>query len=228
MTEVKIRLDCPHCGVRERRPVQYIRYLKPNGPGALVVTPQVQIASRLLAATFCDDCKLPFCIVLTSGANNSIQGILQSAGNEIGTEAAMEGAKIRTIPSAGTFEANDGLPEAIRQPFADIQEDAMKRRNAPGVMATARACLDVALKALGETQGGRVQRIQNLQNKGILTSSLSEWANKLWADGNDAVHDLEAKMDDAIEHVEFLKLFFEVVFVLPNKIDQASNPAATA
>lgn len=222
MSELKVRLDCPYCGTRERRSVVHVRYLM--GAGATTsVTPNVQSASRILAATFCDDCKMPFCLSIKSGSDVSIQGILQNAGSEIGTEASLRNAAISTMPEANIFQARSELPKAIRQPFADIQDDAAKRRNAPGIMATARGCLDVALKALGEKEGGRTTRIQRLKDHGILTASLSEWANKLWADGNDAVHDLEATIEDAIEHVEFLKLFFEVVFVLPDKIAEASS-----
>ena len=40
--------------------------------------------------------------------------------------------------------------------------------------------------------------------------SHAQWAEHLWTEGSDAAHDLDAKIERAIEHVEFLKLFFEV------------------
>lgn len=115
------------------------------------------------------------------------------------------------------------LPQKIREPFQAAAEDAARHRNAAGILAVCRGCLDVALKELGQTSGGRRERIGNLAQAGLLTNGLAEWAQKLWDDGNDAVHDLEATIDKAIDHVEFLKLFFEVAFALPERIKRASR-----
>ncbi|GAA0212896.1 hypothetical protein GCM10009081_29530 [Brevundimonas nasdae] len=90
-------------------------------------------------------------------------------------------------------------------------------------MSGARACLDVALKNLGESDGGRRTRINKLLSRGIITTSIAAWAQSLWEEGSDAVHDLDAEIDRAIEHVEFLKLFFEVAFGLPARIALASH-----
>jgi hypothetical protein len=134
-------------------------------------------------------------------------------------DAALQGGAIETFPRGvnGFLPSND-LPEKIRAPFVFAQEDAARRRNAPGVLSTARGCLDVALKELGQTTGGRRERINNLAAEGIITKGIAAWAQQLWEDGSDAVHDLDADMDRAIEHVEFLELFFEVAFSLPARI----------
>lgn len=74
-----------------------------------------------------------------------------------------------------------------------------------------------------DSEGGRRTRIDNLAARGIITKDIATWSHDLWDDGNDAIHDLDADMDTAIEHVEFLKLFFEVAFVLPAKIAASKN-----
>lgn len=117
------------------------------------------------------------------------------------------------------------LPHLIREQFVFVQEDALRRRNAAGIMSGSRACLDVALKHLGEETGGRRARIHKLANRGLITHGIAEWANKLWEEGSDAVHDLRADMDLAVDHVEFLRLFFEVAFALPARIAAASHGA---
>ena len=104
-----------------------------------------------------------------------------------------------------------------------IQEDALNRRNPSGIMSGSRSCLDVALKALGETEGYRRTRIENLLKRGLITKSIATWSKKLWDEGSDSVHDLDADLDRAIEHVDFLRLFFEVVFRLPARIPQGPN-----
>jgi hypothetical protein len=94
-------------------------------------------------------------------------------------------------------------------------------------MNGARSCLDVSLKALGEASGGRRDRINRLFERRIITQAIADWAQTLWKEGSDAAHDLEADMDRAIEHIEFLKLFFEVAFELPERVKAASHaPAA--
>jgi hypothetical protein len=88
------------------------------------------------------------------------------------------------------------------------------------IVSECRSILDVCLKHLGEKKDGegRKTRIQNLRDKHILTKDIAIWANTLWDDGNDAVHDISADTDVALQHVEFLKLFFRVVFELPAEI----------
>lgn len=138
------------------------------------------------------------------------------------TDAALLHAVIRTVPQSPlSIEPNEDLPQVVREPFVYIQEDAIRRRNATGIMSGARSCLDVVLKAQGQLSGGRRKRIQNLAGQKIITQSIADWAQRLWDDGNDATHDLSANLERAVEHVEFLKLFFEVVYGLPARVAAA-------
>lgn len=187
------------------------------------VTNPNQAGTVAAGTSICPECQNPFGILIRLFGGTSVANMFSAPQNDA-VDAMMEEGFIQTLPiSPYEFLPDQSLPEKIRSAFVYIQEDAIKRRNAPGILSGARACLDVALKDLGETSGGRRDRITNLSQKGIITKAIAEWAQQLWDDGNDAIHDLDADMDRAIEHVEFLKLFFEVAFGLPSRIKQASH-----
>ncbi|HET9160463.1 MAG TPA: DUF4145 domain-containing protein [Caulobacteraceae bacterium] len=136
----------------------------------------------------------------------------------------MERARVEYYPESGSKIYQDSsLPEKIREAFVYIQEDAQRKRNPAGILSGSRACLDVALKHFGESTGGRRTRIQALADRKIITQGIADWAQTLWEEGSDAVHDLDANIERAIEHVAFLRLFFEVSFSLPAKIAAASH-----
>lgn len=154
---------------------------------------------------------------------NPVTAMLSAVSPEA-VDHAFYGSTVTTFPKAKSDIVKDEtLPTKVRDAFVFIQEDALQKRNPAGIMSGARGCLDVALKSLGEIDGGRRGRINNLLARGLVTASIAAWAQTLWEEGSDAVHDLDAEIDRAIEHVEFLKLFFEVAFGLPARIAQASH-----
>ncbi len=168
---------------------------------------------------------MPFAVLLTTQSpGGTLFAVWQHSGpNE--TDVALRTVMIETVPDSAPGSATfRHVPTLVADAFRFVQEDAGRRRNAPGIMSGARSCLDVALKGLGQTTGGRRERINNLATAGLLTASIAAWAQELWEEGSDATHDLQADMDRAIEHVDFLRLFFEVAFELPAKI--AAQPHA--
>jgi hypothetical protein len=220
-----LRVTCPSCGIRERIPITAIRTFKIMDGRRVPSSPSG--ASILAASAICDECQTPFGLLVHPYAS-TVQELLGTNTSE-STDAALRGAVIVTNPpSPLAVVPNDALPVLVREPFVFIQEDAIRRRNPTGIMSGARSCLDVVLKDLGQNSGGRRSRIQNLCNEKIITQSIADWAQKLWEDGNDATHDLTANIDRAIEHVEFLKLFFEVVYALPKRIAAATTTPDSA
>jgi len=147
--------------------------------------------------------------------------------NDVQDQAAAH-VRIQTLPESTSYLDIRGLPPKLVEPFRELQENVAQKKLASSILQTARACLDVALKELNELSGSRKERIKNLRDTGIITVGLETWANRLWKDGSDAVHDLDASRDNAVEHVEFLKLFFQVVFALPRQIEEAKEHATSA
>jgi len=217
---ISVRLTCPLCGTTERMPVTPLRYFREHLTNK-DVTPNIDQARRFAGAAMCPHCQQPYGVSIGQGDTATITGIFLAGSND-GYDAALKGAFINTVPTSKyVLHADPNLPPMIREPFVCIQEDVLRRRNPTGIMSGARSCLDVALKDKGEATGGRRDRIQRLAEKKVITQSIADWAQTLWEEGNDATHDLTANLDRAIEHVEFLKLFFEVAYGLPARIEAA-------
>ena len=228
MALIPIRLRCPNCGHIERMGVTApLAMWSVPAPNVRRVETSSGSASLAAGATVCPNCSIAFGITMHARAATSVTAMLNATSPDA-VENAFHGGTVLTYPrSQSDILKDENLPPKIREAFVFIQEDALKRRNPAGIMSGARGCLDVALKNLGETDGGRRARINNLLSRGLITASIAAWAQSLWEEGSDAVHDLDAEIERAIEHVEFLKLFFEVAFGLPAKIAQASHESDT-
>ncbi len=219
-----VRLTCPYCGNKERFHLQIPPLRLVETERAYNRSPRkVSDASSANAAAFgtiCEQCWRPLGVTVS---RVSVSALLSSVGRNHKTDEILEHSTVITFPRSPKFELVTRLPDPIQKSFEEMLEDAKSRRNPNGILAVARGCLDVALKELKETEGGRSTRIENLFKRGLITEGLAEWANKLWKDGSDAAHDLSGDIDLAIEHVRFLELFFQVVFDIPEKIRESKK-----
>jgi len=130
---------------------------------------------------------------------------------------------VGTIPSAKSYNAPTELDENVGRLWVATQE-SLDRGDPPSrIVSECRSVLDVCLKKLGQTEGGRKARIDRLKVASIITNDIATWANHLWSDGNDAVHDIEASDLGAKEHVEFLRLFIRVAFELPAEVKRKQS-----
>lgn len=221
---LNLRIRCPYCHHTERTPFIVSKFYEQQYYSKDKLLPSHNGADKIIGFVQCFECHSPFGVEIRSTSTSQLTKLLQSRSEDKeATDSIVSDCKIFTYPNSRKIIFSSNIPKKIQQPFFDIQEDVHKNRNAAGVMSISRSCLDVALKELGQTTGGRKSRIKKLAEDKIITQGIAEWANKLWEDGNDAVHDLNADMGTAKEHVEFLKLFFEVAFSLPERIARASN-----
>ena len=118
-------------------------------------------------------------------------------------------------------------PETLRRQFSDAQEILAQDRSPVIVLATCRSVLELALKELAPTDQGSslYQRIENLHSNGEITTAIKDWAHAVRLDGNAATHAGEGDKAAATEYVEFLKMFFNMTFSLPARIEQKRNDA---
>lgn len=132
---------------------------------------------------------------------------------------------LQVFPTSTMTEVHSSVPAAASQFFMEAEEDLRNGRNAAGVINKCRSVLDLCLKQLGASGAGRKARIADLRTKGLLTLGLANWADRLWDDGNEAIHDLTGDEKQAREHVSFLRLFFSVAFALPAQVAAAQAAA---
>ncbi|MDP3853130.1 DUF4145 domain-containing protein [Phenylobacterium sp.] len=216
------RITCPICDTIERMELTGpLRVWSDVSRQAIRIDPNCHVGA---AAAICPNCQSPFGVLIYLGSS-TIQHLFNTNSPEE-TDVALRDASIVTVPpSAIAPESYPNLPKLISENFVYIQEDAQRRRNPAGILSGARSCLDVALKALGQEEGGRRARINNLASAGLITTAIAAWAQTLWEEGSDASHDLQANLDRAIEHVDFLRLFFEVAFEMPARVALSSHGA---
>lgn len=139
-------------------------------------------------------------------------------GNSPGQDCSDKVTVLRHAPPPTTLLAPE-VPADIAEVLVELDEDYRRGRNAGRVLAGCRSVLDKALATLDPSAtGARSNRIDALSKSGKLTADIAEWAKRLWVDGNDGVHELSAAGHPVGEHIEFLKLFVEVAFVIPERI----------
>ena len=49
-----------------------------------------------------------------------------------------------------------------------------------------------------------------MQDQGIITETIKDWAHIIRDNGNDAVHELNGKREDAEDLLNFTKIFFAI------------------
>lgn len=104
--------------------------------------------------------------------------------------------------------------------------DNENRKNWDSCGAMCRKVLDVATKEKGADQNdGMKKRLSFLQQNGILSPALVEWADAIWKDGNDASHDSDPFSPEEAQQIRsFTELFLMYVYTLPGMLkDRQSN-----
>ena len=132
-------------------------------------------------------------------------------------------------PTPTSPDDSENWPENLRTVFKEVQEDAALKRDAARIVGACRSVLEVALKSLGygKAAGKNLSdRIDAARADGILTESMRLWAHKTRIDGNDALHELNATSEEAIELVNFIRTFLDLTFDLPKRIENQRDHSA--
>lgn len=128
-----------------------------------------------------------------------------------------------TYPQPTEPDDSPHYPEKLRAVFVELQEDIACKRTPARIVVGCRSVMEVALTGLGFDKGLLLTRIDKAREQGLLTEGMRQWAHKVRLAGNEAAHELEANTDEARELVDFIRLFLEVVFVLPERIQKAAH-----
>ena len=122
-------------------------------------------------------------------------------------------------PKSETAHDQSEWPENIRAIFIDAQDMLRQGKSPSIVIATCRSVLDVATKSLGGTKGNLGPRIDELAERGVITKPLQRWAHHVKMEGNEAIHEIVGTKDEAAELVEFVRMFLDMTFTLPKRIE---------
>ena len=111
-------------------------------------------------------------------------------------------------------------PEEASRHFKDAQNMMTGGISPSTVIGVCRTVLDLLTKKLGASSGTLYDRIGALKASGKITEPIAAWAHSLRLDGNAAVHEGIGDQADAREYIEFLRVFMNVTFTLPARIDE--------
>lgn len=128
---------------------------------------------------------------------------------------------VAIFPASTTLNVHPSWPSIARSHLPELVEDLARGRDPSRILAGARSVLDVVLKDLvGENlPKGRTAQILKLQETGLITAGIADWAKSLWKDGSDASHDGSGDRIQASAYLDFLKVLLQVAYVLPAEIE---------
>jgi rRNA maturation protein Nop10 len=225
---------CPHCGRVEHFALRgVIEYIAKSRivPGDISTSRTVKVdlreghhTAKAYGAASCPNCGGPI-LIWFECPQESLALMKASSGSHEWRYNGSNPKILGVFPEGEKPDDSPHYPEALRKVFVELQEDVKMGRNAPRIVVGCRSVLEVALKDLGYT--GKHQdlrdRIKKARADGRLTESMSAWAERIRLEGNEAAHELSATDAEAREFVDFLRLFLEIAFVLPARIEAAKK-----
>lgn len=123
----------------------------------------------------------------------------------------------------------EGLPEKVQQVFHEA-ERAFEGKIWGAAAMQFRKALEQACKDKGQSSGKLYNKIEGLEQNGLITADLKDWAHEIRIIGNEAAHDDPLPEEEAKKEAEdirvFSDLFMTYVYTLPQKLNERRNPSS--
>lgn len=175
-----------------------------------------QIMTQFSLAGICRSCQQP---IVAACVGSQAQYAEIGACMELPELTSTVSVEVQAIfPQPTPPYSHTSLPEAVRLAFVDLQNMVSERKMPFFIIGGCRVVLENAVRNLGGEGKTLYQRVQNLRDKGIITSSLADWASIIREAGNAAVHEMGGTPEEARELVNFTKVFLQFTFELPATI----------
>ncbi|MGV1939541.1 DUF4145 domain-containing protein [Agrobacterium sp. 22-211-1] len=204
--------------------VKKLRDLDRQSPMRRQLHVQVLSDGDLLSASalcHCPRCNGPALIVFKAerATYESIKNLITK-----GDGAILGGFKSITVeevhPAPARPDADPHWPEEITRQFVDAQNMLNQGITPSIITGVCRTVLDVVTKKLGAKESDTLfKRIEFLRDSSVITQPISDWAHALRLDGNAATHDAVGDANEAREYIEFLRMFLNMAFALPARIE---------
>lgn len=168
----------------------------------------------------CSHCGRPVLIVFDTH-RRYLTNIIRNIGE---TEGLFGGEGLIAIsgmwPPQPQADQDPHWPEDASRHFRDAQNMMMSGISPSTVIGVCRTVLELLTKQLGAASGTLFERIGALKTAGKITEPIAAWAHSLRLDGNAAVHEGAGEEAAAREYIEFLRVFMNVTFTLPARINE--------
>lgn len=223
---VTFRAQCPHCNAKDNifcfgfsnyiietnassgDTGQDRKFVRVNGK-------QVELI-RFSLAGVCQDCKQP--ILATCRASMAqFEELKKCCKTDMDTRIKVE--VLEVFPQPIPPYSHAALPEEVNKAFVDLQLMIQEKKRPHFIITGCRTVLERAVFELGGEGDTLARRVENLFEKGIITSSLQDWASIIRRHGNEAAHEMIGTAEEATELVNFTKVFLQFTFELPATIE---------
>jgi hypothetical protein len=123
-------------------------------------------------------------------------------------------------------DGSENWPKTVRR-FWKQAHDSLRNENYDATATMARSALQAVMRQQGATGHGLKAEINDLAARGILPTTLKDWAHELRELGNESAHpsddgeeeEYEANPNDAQDIVKFLDFLLEYTYDVPKRID---------
>lgn len=220
---------CPHCGekrglkifsVSEYTANASVKEIEKRQTNELTFTlPSLIRHAGIFAAGYCVCCRRPLLVELKADLDY-LYALREHVKHEDKLYQGPQPEILRMWPEPEEPYSHPSLPEEIRLDFVELQKMLNWGLQPHRIIGGCRQVLETSVKSLGGEGSSLYRRVENLKDKAIISGVLYDWAQQILALGNDAVHDREGTREDAVELVEFTKLFLQYTFELPARINE--------
>lgn len=141
-------------------------------------------------------------------------------------------SKCRIYPEpTSLIDFQQEYPEEVVDHLLAAEE--LKTKNNPqyasSILSSCRTALEIAIKNIKDEEGKPIDfgkhpnlsmKIMHLRERNLITREIADWSSHVRVEGNKAVHEGKASIEEATECFEFVKLFCHIIFTLPALITQ--------
>jgi hypothetical protein len=167
----------------------------------------------------CPECFKPTLLYVKAPSKN-LELIREALKQKITTVGGQNFEVVEAFPTVRLPTTSTNWPEKIQKLFRGAQEHHRTSDVPEMTISACRSVMEVAIKQLGAEGASFKKKIADLRTRGLITVPIEAWAQKVWKEGNAAIHEIEGTFEEADELIEFLKTFLEVVYDLPASIKE--------
>lgn len=226
-----VRRECGHC--HQLGDQQFVFAMEMHPPATAVregAARENQVYARTIkpdehlkacALAWCPLCGMPSLLIFDT-ERQYLPRIVETVGKR---EAPLFGGQSLVNIQAGypkpdAAQDRDEWPREMREIFIDAQDMLRQGKSPSIIIATCRSVLEVAVKQLGGKGRDLNARIDDLAARHLITEPLRRWAHHVRIEGNEAVHEIAGTKEEAVELVEFVRMFLDMTFTLPKRISE--------
>lgn len=174
------------------------------------------------AVVHCCNCKEKFMVIFKTPT--SLHEKAFKAVNSENEEVRIKPIEFKTYPEPKQPFTNIYFPDIIN----DLIEEAEFSKNPSVKSMICRSIIEYTLKdkEIGTEKDNLVDRIDKAYEIGLITKPVADWAHIFRKIGNKAVHEITVGDKEAEEFLAFVKIFLELIYIIPAKVKEYTTKSS--